>query len=109
MVGEDRVIMSVKELRRVPAIRHALEQKMTHVQAGALFGADNAAGPAAHRAGRAGGRPGAGASGRGAAVEPADAGAGQGHGADAVYAALWGLWADAGGREAGRAAGDHAQ
>ena len=38
MVGEDRVIMSVKELRRVQVIRHAMEQKMTHVKAGALLG-----------------------------------------------------------------------
>ncbi len=38
MVGEDRVIMSVKELRRVHVIRHALEQKMTQVKAGALLG-----------------------------------------------------------------------
>ena len=38
MVGEDRVIMSVKELRRVHVIRHAMEQKMTQVKAGALLG-----------------------------------------------------------------------
>ncbi len=38
MVGEDRVIMRVKELRRVPVIRHVMEQKMTQVQAGALLG-----------------------------------------------------------------------
>ena len=34
MVGEDRVIMSVKELRRVHVIRHVLEKKITHGQAG---------------------------------------------------------------------------
>ena len=38
MVGEDRVIMSVKELRRVHVIRYAIEQKMTQVKAGALLG-----------------------------------------------------------------------
>ena len=38
MVGEDRVMMSVKELRRVHVIRHAMEQKMTQVKAGALLG-----------------------------------------------------------------------
>ena len=38
MVGEDRVIMRVKELRRVPVIRHVMEQKMTQVQAGAMLG-----------------------------------------------------------------------
>ena len=38
MVGEDRVMMSVKELRRVHVIRHAIEQKMTQVKAGALLG-----------------------------------------------------------------------
>ena len=29
MVGEDRIIMSVKALRRVPVIRHAREKKIT--------------------------------------------------------------------------------
>ena len=38
MVGEDRVIMSVKELRRVHVIRHALEKKLTQVKAGSLLG-----------------------------------------------------------------------
>ena len=38
MVGEDRVIMSVKELRRVPVIRHAMEHTITQVKAGALVG-----------------------------------------------------------------------
>src|SRR5438093_11754244 len=38
MVGEDRVMMSVKELRRVYVIRHAMEQKLTQTQAGALMG-----------------------------------------------------------------------
>lgn len=38
MVREDRVMMSVKELRRVPVIRHAMEQTITQVKAGALVG-----------------------------------------------------------------------
>ncbi|MDH4250089.1 MAG: helix-turn-helix domain-containing protein [Nitrospira sp.] len=38
MVGEDRVIMSVKELRRLPVIRQALEKKLTQKQAGELLG-----------------------------------------------------------------------
>jgi hypothetical protein len=38
MVGEDRVIMSVKELRRVHVLRHAMEQKLTQVKAGSLLG-----------------------------------------------------------------------
>ena len=38
MVGEDRVIMSVKELRRGPVIRHAMEKTLTQVEAGALVG-----------------------------------------------------------------------
>ena len=38
MVGEDRVIMSVKELRRVQVIRYAIEQTLTQVKAGALLG-----------------------------------------------------------------------
>jgi Helix-turn-helix domain len=38
MVGEDRVMMSMKELRRVHVIRHAREKKLTQRQAGALLG-----------------------------------------------------------------------
>jgi len=38
MVGEERVIMSVKELRRAHVIRHALERTLTQEQAGALVG-----------------------------------------------------------------------
>jgi transposase len=38
MVGEDRVIMSVKELRRVHVIRQTMEQKLTQVQAGMVLG-----------------------------------------------------------------------
>lgn len=38
MVGEDRVMMSVKELRRVQVIRQAMEKTLTQRQAGALVG-----------------------------------------------------------------------
>jgi Helix-turn-helix domain len=38
MVREDRVIMSVKELRRVAVIRQTMEQKLTQVKAGTLLG-----------------------------------------------------------------------
>jgi hypothetical protein len=38
MVGEDRVIMSVKELRRVHVIRQTREKKLTQVQAGIVLG-----------------------------------------------------------------------
>ena len=38
MVGEDRVIMSVKELRRVHVIRQTREKKLTQVKAGTLLG-----------------------------------------------------------------------
>src|SRR3990167_2995310 len=38
MVGEDRVIMSVKELRRMHVIRQTMEKKLTQVQAGTLLG-----------------------------------------------------------------------
>lgn len=38
MVGEDKVIMSVKELRRVHVIRHTMEKKLTQVQAGTVLG-----------------------------------------------------------------------
>ena len=38
MVGEDRVIMSVKELRRVHVIRQTMEKQLTQVQAGTVLG-----------------------------------------------------------------------
>jgi len=38
MVGEDRVMMSGKELRRVHVIRQAMEKKLTQVEAGTLVG-----------------------------------------------------------------------
>ena len=38
MVGEDRVMMSGKELRRVHVIRQAMEKRITQVKAGALLG-----------------------------------------------------------------------
>jgi transposase len=38
MVGEDKVIMSVKELRRVHVLRHTMEKKLTQVKAGTLLG-----------------------------------------------------------------------
>ena len=38
MVGEDKVIMSVKELRRVHVLRQTREQKLTQVQAGTVLG-----------------------------------------------------------------------
>jgi transposase-like protein len=38
MVGEDRVIMSVKELRRVHVLRQTMEKKLTQVKASTLLG-----------------------------------------------------------------------
>jgi len=38
MVGEDKVIMSVKELRRVHVIRQTMEKQLTQVKAGTLLG-----------------------------------------------------------------------
>jgi hypothetical protein len=38
MVGEGKVIMSVKELRRVHVLRQTREQKLTQVKAGTLLG-----------------------------------------------------------------------
>jgi len=38
MVREDRIIMSVKELRRVHVIRQTMEQKLTQVEAGIVLG-----------------------------------------------------------------------
>jgi hypothetical protein len=38
MVGEGKVIMSVKELRRVPVLRQTREKKLTQIQAGTLLG-----------------------------------------------------------------------
>jgi len=38
MIGEDTVVMSLKELRRMHVIRHAMAKKVTQGQAGALLG-----------------------------------------------------------------------
>ena len=38
MIGEDRVIMSGKELRRIHVLRQVMAQKLTQVKAGALMG-----------------------------------------------------------------------
>jgi transposase len=38
MVGEDRVKMSVKDLRRVHVIRQTMEKKLTQVKAGTVLG-----------------------------------------------------------------------
>ena len=38
MVGEDRVIMSVKEFRRVHVLRQAMEKQLTQAKAGSLLG-----------------------------------------------------------------------
>ena len=38
MVGADRVILSVKALRRVHVLRHAMEQELTLVNAGSWLG-----------------------------------------------------------------------
>ena len=38
MVGEDRVIMSMMELRRVQVLRQEMEQTLTQVQAGTVLG-----------------------------------------------------------------------
>lgn len=38
MVGEDRVVMTGNELRRVPVIRQALEKKLTQVKAATVLG-----------------------------------------------------------------------
>jgi DNA-directed RNA polymerase specialized sigma24 family protein len=79
MVGEDKVLMSMKELRRLHVIRHAMEKKLTQKKAGALMGLT-----ARHvrrliqRVRQEGDR------GPGQAVEPTDRGAGQGEGAPAV-------------------------
>ena len=99
MVGEDRVIMSVQELRRVSVIRQTMEQKRTQVNAGLLLGLT----PATSGASSSGWRRRATRGwriGDGAGLEPADPGAGQGHGAAAVCAAGWGRWPDGGSREA---------
>lgn len=37
MVGEDKVVMSGKELRRVHVIRQALEKQITQAQAGSSW------------------------------------------------------------------------
>ena len=109
MVGEDRVMMSVKELRRVHVIRHAMEQQMTQVKAGALVGLTTRQVRRLIERVEQEGDKGLAHRGRGKPSNPEDPGEGQGQGADAVCAAVWRLWADVGGGEAGGAPRAHAQ
>ena len=75
MVGEDRVIMSVKELRRVHVIRQTMERKLTQVEASALLGLTARQIRRLIERVEQEGDAGAGASGTGHALEPADPGA----------------------------------
>jgi len=101
-------MMSGKELRRVHVIRQTMEKKLTQAKAGELVGLTaRMCGALCSESDRRGTR--AGTSGTGKAVEPADRGAAQGQGAEAVRAAVWRFWADVGGGEAGRAPWHHAQ
>jgi len=84
MVREDRVIMSVKELRRVHVIRQTMETKLTQVQAGIVLGLTTRHIRRLIERMEQGGRPRAGASGTRQAIESADPGQGQGHDAEAV-------------------------
>jgi hypothetical protein len=72
MVREDRVIMSVKELRRVHVIRRTMEKQLTQVKGGILLGLTPSHIRRLPRAGGAGRRPQARASGTGQAVEPTE-------------------------------------
>jgi hypothetical protein len=84
MVGEDRVIMRVKEHRRVHGIRPTRKQKLTQVQAATVLGlTPRYIRRLIERVEQAGDQ-GLVHQGRGGAVEPADPRQGQDHGPDAV-------------------------
>lgn len=53
MVGEDRVVMSAKELRRVHVIRQVREKRLTQRRGGNEAGGNRSADPAPPSAGRA--------------------------------------------------------
>ena len=72
MVGEDTVMMSAQEVRRIHVIRQGVD-KTDHAGHGrSVVGVDGSSGPTPAAASEAGGRPGAGPSEPGQAVEPAD-------------------------------------
>ena len=96
MVGEDRVMMRMKELKRWQVIRQVMEQRITQVKAGSLVGLTDRHVRRLLQRVEAGGRPEADASGARHAIEPADLGEGQGPGAAVVCAAVGGFWADVG-------------
>ena len=106
MVREDRVIMSVKELRRVHVIRQTMEKQMTQVKAGGLLGLTPRQIRRLIKRVPQAGDHGLAHRGRGKPLNRHDPGAGQDQGAKAVREAVWGLWPDVGGGEAGRAARD---
>ena len=89
MVGEDTVIMSVKELRRLHVIRQAMERKLTQKKAGDLIGLTVRQVRRLIQRVRQEGDRGLAHRGRGEAVEPADPGEGQGQGL-ALYETRYG-------------------
>jgi hypothetical protein len=105
MVGEGRVMMSVKEFRRVHVICQTMEKKLTQVKTSTLLGLTPGISDASSCEG-AGGRPRARTSGMGKALELADPGAGQDQGAETLREATWGLGPDVGGGEVGQAVRD---
>ena len=73
MVGEDKVVMSVKELRRLSVIHRVMEKEVRQAdRCGAAFRFDGPADPPDRQAGSEGGRPRPGASQPREAVEPCD-------------------------------------
>lgn len=107
MVGEDRVMMSGKELRRVHVIRQVMEQTLTQGEAGRLLGLTDRQ---IRRLRRRVSRRATGASCIGGeAVESTDRRASQGPGAHAVRHAVWGLRPHVGGGEVGGVRRDHTE
>src|SRR2546426_7071730 len=99
MVGEDRVMMSGKELRRLHVVRQAMEQHITQVQAGTLLGlTDRHVRRLIQRVRQGGGR-GLVDRGGGPPAEPGDVGADQGENPPAY-------WERGGGVLAGLAGGE---
>lgn len=106
MVGEDRVAMSAKELRRGHVIRHVIDEPLTQVEAGTLLGLTDRQIRRLIERVKQEGDAGLAHRGRG---KPSNSRGGEGEGAEAVRAAVGRLWADVGGGEVGRAPRDHAE
>lgn len=96
MAGEDRILMSVKELRRAHLIHQVLEGKLRQGQAAEVMGLSDRQVSADSETGSAGRRPRAGSPEPGAALESGDCRESQSACDGGLRGALRGFWADVG-------------